>query len=152
MQKQIKFFCVDIVSKSMLPRSAMASKMEDHGGICENNSVQVNSDDFEEIDTDNVHGNPKLADALNKVLRMTKKKPRDKSVILSKAKLHTVKVKKDTCDFEIEPNPNGEVPEIKDEEDIKPDIKEDKRVKKIGLTVGISIRTPKCFAIVLKCC
>ncbi|KAL0269769.1 UNVERIFIED_CONTAM: hypothetical protein PYX00_007393 [Menopon gallinae] len=111
--------------------------MEDSDGTCEDNSIEINSDDFDGDDTENVDGNPKLADALNKVLRMTRKKPKDKSLILSKAKLHNVnkQVKKETCGFEIEPNPNGDVPEIKEEEDIKPDIKQDKKtLKKIGLT------------------
>ncbi|KAK6638791.1 hypothetical protein RUM43_007060 [Polyplax serrata] len=67
------------------------------------------SSDTEDHDTE-VKGNPGLADALAKVIRMSKNK-KGKSIVLSKAKLYSPNEenKNKKSDFDIEPNPNVKI-------------------------------------------
>ena len=88
-------------------------------------------EDDEDVDEKN-KSNAQLADALSKVLRMSKKKKHGKSIVLSKAKLYSdkeEKSKKKNYDFEIEPDANNTddkkeniiIDNIHEENDVKPE-------------------------------
>lgn len=117
--------------------------MEDVIEMTEDESVKSEDEDSEEsIKEEEEEGNPHLADALLKAIRMSKKKS-GKSIVLSKAKLYNPneKVISKTHDFEIEPDPNIKIKEEKEDEDIKPkeeDMKPSKKeLRKLLIKVSI---------------
>lgn len=99
----------------------------------ESESFSENSSDTE---VNSVDTNAGLANALSKVLKSANKK-HSKSIVLSKAKLHSDEkksTKKKTHQFEIVPDPNAVKEEEEDDvkpelEDIKPEIKDFKKLR-----------------------
>lgn len=107
-----------------------------------NNSENDSSADAEDSSEEN-EGNPRLADALARVIRMSQKK-KSKSIVLSKAKLYSDQIStKKKHDFEIEPDPNAKI-KVENTEDVKQeelDVKPGKKALKI-LAIKVHIQ---CF-------